>query len=478
MISVQELIAIFCYIAILFVIGIWSARRHQTASDFLIGGRSLNFYLTALSAHASDMSAWLFMGLPAKIFSQGLFESWFAIGLLLFMFLNWLLIAPRIRIKTEEYNSLTFSSFFESRFHDTSGVIRIFTALISLLFYTVYLTAGAIAMGDIIQILFSIDYSVGMTIGLCLVAIYLFIGGYRTLAWVDCFQALFLLGIIVIVPIAIVTKIGGWHKVSVAFTNRDLSLSLLPDSMGHSTSTLFILLLSWGIGYFGQPHIVTKFMGIAQPSHLRKSMAIGMTWQLIALSAATFVGVIGVAFFTQGVLNPEYVFINMVKDSFPPMISAFILCAVLAAILSTMDSQMLVLASSLTEDFYKRILRKTAGSKELLWISRLFILMIALFVYGLALFKIGGIYNLVAYSWSGLGASFGPLLIFALFSKKTTKYGAWAGVLTGGIVVNGWFYLTNDIRPALPTAFLLSSLAIYIGSKVTYKKKDRLEGEA
>ena len=455
------------------MIGIWSARRHQTASDFLIGARSLNFYLTALSAHASDMSAWLFMGLPSKVFSQGLFESWFTVGLLLFMFLNWLLIAPRIRIKTEEYNSVTFSSFFESRFHDTSGIIRIFTAIVSLLFYTIYLTAGAIAMGDIIQVLFNLNYSTGLTIGICLVVIYLFIGGYRTLAWVDCFQALFLLGVIVIVPLVIFSKIGGWQDITVAFQTRGLSLSLIPDgSPSHSTSALLILLLSWGIGYFGQPHIVTKFMGIKHPSHLRKSMAIGMTWQLIALGAATFVGIIGVAFFTQGTVNPEHIFINMVKDSFSPMLSAFIFCAVLAAILSTMDSQILVLASSLTEDFYKRIFRKTAGSKELLWISRFFIVLIALFVYSLAFFKIGGIYNLVAYGWSGLGASFGPLLIFGLFSKKTTKYGAWAGILTGGIVVNLWFCLIEDIKPALPTAFLLSSLAIYIGSKVTYKKRD------
>lgn len=477
MTSLEEIFSIVFYVAILFFIGIRAARRHQTASDFLIGGRSLNFYLTALSAHASDMSAWLFMAFPGKIFSDGLFSAWFAVGLLLFMFLNWQLIAPRIRIKTEEYNSLTFSSFFESRFHDTSGTIRLFTAIMSLVFYTVYLTAGAIAMGDIISILFNIDYAVGMTIGLCLVALYLLIGGYRTLAWVDSFQALFLLGVVIIVPLFLFPKIGGWTGIETAFARRNLSLSFLPDHhAGHTFSSLLLLLLSWGIGYFGQPHIATKFMGIQKASQLRKSMAVGMTWQLIALSAAGFIGVVGVAFFSTGLSNPEYVFITMVKESFHPMISAFIFCAILAATLSTMDSQMLVLASSLTEDVYKRMWRKTAGSKELLWISRAFILIVALFVYTLALLRIGqgSIYKLVAYGWAGLGASFGPLLIFALFGKKTTKYGAWAGIVTGGLLVNVWFYVSATITAALPVAFLCSSLAIYIGSKIRCGKKATL----
>jgi solute:Na+ symporter, SSS family len=442
----------------------------------LIGGRSLNFYLTALSAHASDMSAWLFMGLPAQIFSRGFFESWFAIGLWIFMLLNWLLIAPRIRKKTEGYNSITFSSFFESRFHDTSGMIRIFTSLISLLFYTVYLAAGAIAMGDIIEALFNINYHIGMTIGLGLVAVYLFIGGYRTLAWVDCFQALFLLVVIVAVPLIILPKIGGWEGATAALHSKGLSLSLLPDpKRDHSIISILVLLFSWGIGYFGQPHIVTKFMGIRQPSALKKSMAIGMTWQLIVLSAAIFIGLIGVAFFSTVPVDPEYVFINMVKHSFTPALSAFILCAVLAAILSTMDSQMLVLASSLTEDFYKRLFRKTATPKELLHISRLFVALVAVFVYILSFFRVGGgsIYKLVAYGWSGLGASFGPLLLFGLFSKKTTKCGALSGILTGAIVMNIWFYFQKT--SALPAAFSLSSLAIYTVSKLTYGKKDPLE---
>ena len=475
MVSLLELVAILLYIAILFIIGLWSARRHQTASDFLIGGRSLNFYLTAFSAHASDMSAWLFMALPSVIFSKGLFQVWFSIGLVFFMFLNWFFIAPNIRIKTEEYNSLTFSSFFESRFHDTSGLIRIFTALMSLLFYTVYLTAGAIAMGDIIELLFNIDYVVGMTVGICLVAIYLFIGGYRTLAWIDCFQALFLLSVIVFVPLFILPKVGGWQGVSRAFHLRDLSFSLLPNGSNHSIYFLLTLFLSWGLGYFGQPHIVTKFMGIKNHTYLRKAMAVGLTWQCIALSGGILIGIVGVPFFTHGLANPEYVFITMVKDAFPPMIAAFIFCAVLAATLSTMDSQLLVLASSLTEDFYKRICRKTATSKELLWISRFFVLLVSIFIYILAFFKIGSIYSLVFYGWSGLGASFGPLLIFGLFSKKANKYGAWAGILTGGIAVNIWFYFVS-IESALPMAFLLSSLAIYITSWLTCKKSVPTQG--
>ena len=480
MYSFDELIAMICYAAILFSIGIWSARRHQTASDFLIGSRSLNFYVTALSAHASDMSAWLFMGLPAQIFQKGLFQAWFAVGLVLFMFLNWLIIAPRIRVKTEEYRSVTFSSFFESRFHDTSGMIRVFTALISLLFYAIYLTAGAIAMGDIIQVLFQINYATGLAIGMCLVALYLFLGGYRTLAWVDCFQALFLLAILLLVPFAVLPKIGGWTGIAYTFREKGLSLSFLPNqALGQTPFALVLLLFSWGIGYFGQPHIVTKFMGIKNPAHLRKSMILGISWQVLALGSAILVGILGVVFFSSGLANPEYVFISLVRESFPSMLSAFILCAVLAATLSTMDSQLLVLASSLAEDFYKKIFRKTASSTELLWVSRVLIAFTALFVYALAFFKIGGIYQLVDYAWSGLGASFGPLLIFGLFSQTTTKQGAWAGILTGALAVNFWFYFfgstSQGLAATLPISFLLSSLAIYLTSKVTWKKTSMLE---
>ncbi|NRA90603.1 MAG: sodium/proline symporter, partial [Simkaniaceae bacterium] len=383
--------AIALYVAILFFIGFLSFKRSQTANDYLIGGRSLNYWLTAMAAHASDMSSWLFMGFPAVIFVGGLFNAWFAVGLCLFMFLNWLIVAPRVRKQTEEYDSLTFSSFFESHFHDTSGLIRIFTAIISLIFYSIYISAGIVGLGLLVQTLFDINYYIAISVGILVVIPYLFIGGYTTLAWIDLFQGLFLLFVILAVPLFILPKVGGWGGIVDAAHAKNISLSMIPNTHPETISKIVFAICGWGIGYFGQPHIITKFMGIRKVSHIKKSMAVGMTWQVIALGSAALVGLIAIPFFKHGILNSELVFVDMVRDDFPRFIMSFILCAVLGATISTMDSQILVLASSLTEDFYKRIFHKNASSKQLLWVSRMFVLIVTAFSFIIAFFKVSTI---------------------------------------------------------------------------------------
>lgn len=477
----MTLLAIGIYVATLFFIGFLSYKRTQTASDFIIGGRGLNYWLTAMAAHASDMSSWLFMGFPAVIFIGGLFNAWFAIGLTLFMLLNWLFIAPRIRVKTEEYNSMTFSSFFESRFHDTSGMIRIFTAVISLVFYTIYISAGIVGLGILVETLFGIPYLVAISVGIVVVIPYLFIGGYTTLAWIDLFQGLFLLLVIVIVPVVIFPHVGGIEGVKNALLHHSKSLSLIPDIRPVTLWSILFSLCGWGIGYFGQPHIVTKFMGIKKVSHIKKSMMVGMCWQVIALGSATVIGLIAVAYFAQGIDNPELVFVQMVKDSFPPIIMAFILCGILGATISTMDSQILVLASSLTEDFYKRIFHKNATSDQLLWVSRMFVLAVTTFAFIIAFFKVSTVYSLVFYAWSGLGSAFGPLLVFALYSKTANKYGAWAGIITGGLISVLWPltspFFTIDV-PTMVPGFILSSIAIYVVSLMTKHRAHQHENSS
>ena len=468
----MTLFAIGIYIAILFLIGFLSYQKHQTASDFIIGARSLNYWLTAMAAHASDMSSWLFLGFPAVIFIGGLFNAWLAVGLTLFMLLNWLFIAPRVRIKTEEYNSMTFSSFFESRFHDTSGMIRIFSAILSFVFYTIYISAGIVGLGLLMDTLFGINYSIAISVGILVVIPYLFIGGYTTLAWIDLFQGLFLLLVIVLVPTVILPKVGGFGGISHALDTQGRSFSMIPNTSPKTLWGIFFSICGWGLGCFGQPHIITKFMGIKKVSHIKKSMFVGMSWQIIALGSATAIGLIAVAYFTKGINNPELVFVQMVKDTFPPFFMALILCGVLGATISTMDSQILVLASSLTEDFYKRIFHKNATSKQLLWISRIFVLAVTIFAFTIAFFKISTIYSLVLYAWSGLGSAFGPLLIFSLYSKSANKYGAWAGIIVGGVISIIWplfnKHLSIDI-PTLVPGFLFSSLAIYLVSLITKK---------
>lgn len=483
-----ELAAIICYFIILLAIGCLSYRKHLSNADFIIGNRSLNYWLTALAAHASDMSSWLFMAYPALIFAQGVYGSWAAIGLIVFMFLNWQLIAPKIRVATEQFNSLTFSSFFESRLADTSGLIRIFTALMSIFFYTIYISSGLVGLGLLIETLFGINYYIGILIGIIIVVPYVFSGGYVTLAWIDLFQGLFLMAVIILVPLYILPHVGGWNSIVAASQAKHFSLSLFPNFKGSTLLEIIFTATGWGLGYFGQPHIVTKFMGIRNVSEIKKSKYIGMSWMLLSLAAATLVGLVGSAYFKGGIQDPEQIFVQMVKDLFHPLLIGFILCAVLAATINAMSSQVLVLSSNLTEDFYKRMIRKHASSKELLLISRLGVLLVSLIAFGIAYAKLSTIYSLVLYAWSGLGSSFGPLLLLTLYSGRVNKYGAWAGIIGGGAVSALWPYFNKfspltipSLLPGFATGFLLilliSHLTAHKAENDTHKKSiDKYRG--
>lgn len=470
-----ELLAVVCYLAVLAVIGFLSYHKHLSATDFIIGNRSLNYWLTALAAHASDMSSWLFMGYPAVIFTGGFFNAWAAIGLLIFMFLNWQLIAPKIRIATEAYNSLTFSSFFESRLSDTSGTIRVFTAIMSLVFYTIYISAGLVGLGLLLETLFHINYYIGILIGILIIVPYVFSGGYVTLAWIDLFQGFFLMGVIIFVPLSVMHTMDiGWSKISQVAQFQKLQMSLLPDFSFKTILEIVGMTAGWGLGYFGQPHIVTKFMGIRNVHEISKSKFIGMSWMLLSLAAATLVGLVGIAYFSSKSLSSSsLVFVEMVRDAFPPFIVGFMLCAILAATINAMSSQILVLSSNITEDFYKRIFRKTASSRELLIVARIGVVIVSLIAFLIAYGKISTIYSLVLYAWSGLGSSFGPLLLLSLYWKGVNKYGAWIGILSGGGIAGIWPYFNKTIPSMLP-GFIFSLLLIAIVSKLTDRKKEAL----
>ncbi len=470
---IYELSAIIIYFLILLTIGYYSYRKNMSVDDFIIGNRSMNYWLTALSAHASDMSSWLFLAYPAAVFSQGLLGAWTGIGLIVCMFLNWQWIAPKIRVATEQYNSLTFSSFFESRFGDTSGLIRVFSALILVVFYTIYISAALMGMGDLLTSLFNLNYAIAILIGIVIVVPYVFIGGYKTLAWIDLFQGFFLLGVIIVVPLYLLNGVGGFEGISKSFGMHHLAKSFFPDFSGHTLTTILSMALGWGLGYFGQPHIVTKFMGIKNVSEINKSKWLGMSWMTLSLAAATLVGAIGVPFFNGFLSNPEEVFIKMVRVSFNPFIVGFILCAVMAATINAMSSQVLVLTSSLTEDFYKRVFRPHAGSKELLLISRLGVVIVGTIAFFIAFKKTSTIYALVNYAWSGIGSSFGPLVILSLYSNRVNKYGAWAGILGGGITAGIWPLFNSSIFPMIP-GFLASLLLNIFVSHLTKEKAEAL----
>ena len=469
-----ELGAIAIYFTILICVAIFSFRKQQSDTDFIMGNRSMNYWLTALAAHASDMSSWLFLAYPGVIFLFGMNQIWAAIGLVFFMFLNWQLIAPKVRTATEQYNSLTFSSYFENRLADTSGVIRVFTALMLFVFYTIYISSALVGMGILLNTLFGINYSLAVIIGIFIVIPYVFAGGYLTLAWIDLFQGIFLMCVIIFVPLYIFPTVGGWEGIFSAISEKNLTSSLIPDYSSKTLLEILFLAVGWGLGYFGQPHIVTKFMGIKNVSEISKSKYIGITWMILSLGGATLVGLIGIPFFKSGLANNNEVFIQMVKQTFPPFIVGLILCAVIAVTINAMSSMVLVLSSSLTEDLYKRVFHKTASPKELLFVSRMCVILVSLIAFLIAFGKVSTIYSLVLYAWSGLGASFGPLLLLSLYSKSINKYGAWAGILSGGGIASLWplthGYFKMEIPSLLP-AFLVSIILIPIVSYLTKDKK-------
>lgn len=469
-------VAFIAYFMVLIAIGIISHQRQTTNSEFIVGNRQLNFWVTALSAHASDMSAWLFMGLPVAVYLTGMSGSWIAIGLMLGMFLNWKLVASKLRTATENTQSYTLSSYFESRFSDTSGIIRVLTACMLLFFLSHYLSAALTAMGLLIESLFGINYYIGLTFATLVVVAYTFGGGFVTIAWTDFFQALLLLFSILIVPIlALFSLENGWENLREIGEQNPGYLNLLGDKSPESILNAVILSLSWGLGYFGMPHVITKFMGIRDVKEMNKSMYVGMTWQFFALSSAIAVGIIGTAFFADDLADPQLVFVDMVKSMMHPFFAGFILCGVIAANLSTMDSQMLVCASALGEDLYKRFFGKNASQLHLVRVSRIGVIIIAFIALLIAYFKDQAIIDSVMYAWAGLGSSFGPLVLTSLYYKNANRYGAIAGILVGGGIALAWPwlnpYLTATILPAMIPGFFLSLLSIFIVSNLTRKYK-------
>lgn len=470
--SIQTISAFFLYFSILLGIGIASHRKQNSAADFLVANRSLNFWLTALSAHASDMSSWLFMAFPAAVYLSGLDQLWTAFGLILGMLMNWQLVAKRLRVETEKRQAYTLSMFFERRFQDTSGIISLITASMILIFLTSYLSSGLIAMGLLFESLFGMNYYLGLSIAMCVVVSYTVLGGFLTVACTDLFQGIFLFFVIMIVPVvAFYTIEGGWQQIVATLNEKEVTLSLLPDSSWAGVMSSVFLMFGWGLGYFGQPHIITKFMGIRNPADLRKAKYLGISWQICVLTAAAFVGIIGVKFFSDGLADPQLVFVEMVKQLFSPFFVSLILCGILAATISTMDSQILVCSSVISEDFWKRLIRRNASSREVVIVSRLAVVFVALIALALAFNRNTTILAVVLYAWSGLGSAFGPLVLMSLYSTVSNRYGAITGIFIGGTTVIVWPYVNPLLFayeiPPMIAAFPLSLFSIYFVSRLT-----------
>ncbi|MBS1988417.1 sodium/proline symporter [Candidatus Dependentiae bacterium] len=461
------------YFTVVFLIG-YLAHKNQalssspeSSSGFILGNRSVNYWLTALSAQASDMSDWLFMALPAMIFTGGLFNAWVAIGLVSGMFASWHFIAPKLRTITEQLNCFTLSSYFEKRFNDQSGILRTLSALMTLFFFIVYICAGLTGIGLLVESALNINYAYGVIGASIMVAIYTIVGGFVAVAWFDAFQAIFLLCALFLTASSALIIVGGWPMLPIAAATQGVSLSLLSDYSWTTLLNALFIGLSWGLGYFGVPHVLTKFMAINDVREMHKAKYIGIAWQIMALSVAVSIGVIGMAYFSQGIINPELIFIRMVVDMFSPLAAGLILCAIVGATLATVEAQVIVVASVFTEDFYHQTL-KNPTKKALEWAFRTCIFFVTIAACCLALLKLHSIQQLVGYAWMGLGSSFGPVVLLSLYSKSINRYGACAGILGGGIIAALWEnYLKSLITisglsiPALIPGFAISVVLIY-----------------
>lgn len=451
-------------------LGVYASRHVRTSTDFVLGGRSLNYVLTAMAAHASDMSSWLFMGYPGVIFITGLYNAWLSVGLILFMWLNWTYVAPKLRSLTESFDCTTLPSFFEKMVGDSSGSLKIVSGIFYFVFYSVYLCAGLVGLGVLGETALNLDYNVGITLSIAFILAYVFLGGYIALAWLDLFQGIFLLSAVLFVPYYIWNTIPAEGLFDQLVAVHPSLFELVPDYSFGGFIMILSMLLGWGLGYFGQPHILTKFMGIRHVDQMNKSRNIGMTWMTLALLGATAVGVVAIAYFPNGLDKPETVFIYMVKQTLHPIVASLILCAIIAATINVMSSQLLVLSTTLSEDLLVGVWKKYFPNKSALTLTRLCVLAGSLTAYLIAFEKVSSVFSLVEYAWSGLGASFGPLILLLLYTKSVTRQGALAGIVTGGLVVATWPLINSGLQLSIHVmvpAYIVSIGSILLISKFT-----------
>ena len=437
MVTIAELTTFLIYFVFLLFVGYYFYKRTVHIEDYLLGGRKMGRWVTALSAQASDMSGWLLMGLPGAAYLYGINQSWIAIGLFIGTVVNWLLVAPRLRVFTEKTNALTISTFLEERFQDPTGLLRIISAIITLIFFTIYASSGLVGAGKLFESMFQIDYRIAVLIGGAVIVLYTFLGGFLAVCWTDLFQGALMFFAIILVPIIAYFSVGGASVIGEAMSLKGISGSLIPDTA--LPLVAIVSTMAWGLGYFGQPHILSRFMSIKSVKELPASTVIAVVWVAFSLFFAVIVGIVGIPMFdnlTGG--DHEKVFILMVRELFNPWIGGILLAAILSAIMSTIDSQLLVSSSALTEDFYQKLIRKEAGEKELIGIGRISVVLISIIAMLLALNPNNSILGLVSYAWGGFGAAFGPVIIMALFSKRTGWQAALTGMVTGTLVLVIW----------------------------------------
>lgn len=443
------------YLIAVLLIGLAAYFSTRNFDDYILGGRSLGPFVTAMSAGASDMSGWLLMGLPGAIYLSGLSQAWIAIGLTIGAYFNWRLVAGRLRVHTEyNQNALTLPEYFYHRFGAQGKTMKVVSASIILFFFTIYCASGIVAGARLFQSLFEgMSYNTAMWLGAGATIAYTFIGGFLAVSWTDTVQATLMIFALILTPIMVYLGVGGAEQMSAVLHTAAATTGREYSSLFAGTTFLGIIsTAAWGLGYFGQPHILARFMAADSVKSLTSARRIGMTWMILCLSGAVAVGYFGIAYFAA---NPhatnllqgdhERVFIALATLLFNPWIAGVILSAILAAVMSTLSCQLLVCSSAIAEDFYKGFLRPNASQQELVWIGRVMVLAVAIIAILIAADPESKVLGLVAYAWAGFGAAFGPVVILSVLWKRMTATGALAGMLSGAVSVVLWAKYANPL---------------------------------
>ncbi|MGP3983320.1 sodium/proline symporter PutP [Streptomyces sp. KR80] len=483
--TVPVMITFGIFLLAMVMVSIWAYQETTTFSDFALGGRRLGAPVAALSAGASDMSGWLFLGLPGAVYAGGIGATWIAVGLVIGTYLNWRFVAPRLRTYTElADDSVTLSAYLEERFEDTSRVLRIVSATVIVVFFTVYVASGLLAGGVLFEEIFGGGFDFALTVFAVVIVVYTFIGGFRGVSVTHSVQATLMLLAAIALPVTGIGLLGGFDVLQGALADKSgalLDMGAKADfdgggwAAGEPLGTVAVIsLLAWGLGYFGQPHILVRFMSIRSTREIPMARRIGVGWVVVVLAGASLTGLVGIAALKEPLDNPETVFITLSAELVNPWVAGILLVAVLAAIKSTADSQLLVSATALTEDFYRAFLHRRASDASLVVAGRATVVAVALVAYAIA--RSGGaVLDIVAYAWAGFGAAFGPVIVLSLYWPRMTRAGAMAGIVTGAVTVVLWKRIDPLLGPLetgvyemVPGVLAATAAALLFGRFVGY----------
>lgn len=472
-------LAFILYLVLMMSIGLYYSRRQKNLSSYILGDRQLGPWLTSMSAEASDMSGWMLMGLPGYAYLHGLSAFWTGIGLIVGTWANWVLVSQRLRNYTEVAdNSLTIPDYLSNRFEDRKNGLRLICALFIILFFIIYTSSGFVAAGKLFNTIFGIPYLHALLLGAFVVVFYTFLGGFSAVALTDFIQGTMMFFTVLYVPVAATIALGGpMPTLDILSKEGSDFFSFFPDSTGISALLVMIVSsLGWGLGYFGQPHILVKFMAIGDPKELKKSTRIAMTWVLLSLSFAIAIGVVGKAYLSTPLenANAERVFILMAESLSAPFITGIIWSAILAAIMSTSSSQLLVTSSAVSRDLFQAFLKKDASEKTLIRVSRLSVFLVSAIAVYLGSDPNSYIFSIVSYAWAGFGACFGATVLLSLYWKRMTLKGAYAGVIVGGLTVLIWKHFEWFGLYELVPGFFFSVAAIVIVSLMDKKPSETI----